>query len=179
VWGLTRGFVHAHIGWLFDLEQTSRSRFAPDLIADKDIRLIDKLFIPLAMVSVFLPALIGGLWAGSWMGAFTAFFWAGVVRIGLLHHTTWAINSVCHIVGERPFRTTDKAANFWPLALLSFGESWHNLHHADPTCARHGVLRGQIDTSARLIWIFEKLKLATDVRWPRQDRLEAKRVNTA
>ena len=85
----------------------------------------------------------------SWQGALTAFFWAGLVRIGLLHHVTWAINSVCHVYGERPFamRQGDRASNFWPLAILSFGESWHNLHHADPTCARHGVLRGQVDIS--------------------------------
>ena len=78
--------------------------------------------------------------------------------------------------GERPFETRDgdKASNFWPLAILSFGESWHNLHHADPTCARHGVLRGQIDISARLIWIFEKFGWASDVRWPKPDRLAAK-----
>src|SRR5919206_353251 len=90
--------------------------------------------------------------------ALCAFFWAGLVRVSLLHHVTWSINSICHVVGERPFelREGDKAANFWPLAVLSFGESWHNLHHADPTCARHGVLRGQVDSSARLIWIFEK-----------------------
>jgi stearoyl-CoA desaturase (delta-9 desaturase) len=83
---------------------------------------------------------------------------------------------VCHIVGERPFKSTDKATNFWPLAILSFGESWHNLHHADPTCARHGVMRGQLDTSARLIWVFEKLGWVHDVRWPRADRLEKKRI---
>ena len=83
--------------------------------------------------------------------------------------------------GERPFETRDgdKASNFWPLAILSFGESWHNLHHADPTCARHGVDKGQIDINARLIWIFEKLGWATDVRWPKRDRLDAKRVAAA
>ncbi|HEV7757321.1 MAG TPA: hypothetical protein VGO94_15815, partial [Mycobacteriales bacterium] len=76
----------------------------------------------------------------------------------------------------RPFKSTDKATNFWPLAILSFGESWHNLHHADPTCARHGVMRGQLDTSARLIWLFERFGWVHDVRWPRVDRLEKKRI---
>ena len=76
-----------------------------------------------------------------------------LVRVGLLHHVTWSINSICHTIGERPFKSRDKSGNVWWLAMLSFGESWHNLHHADPTCARHGVLRGQIDTSARVIWI--------------------------
>ncbi|HEV2088829.1 MAG TPA: acyl-CoA desaturase, partial [Cryptosporangiaceae bacterium] len=99
----------------------------------------------------------------------------------VLHHVTWSINSVCHVYGERPFATRDgdKASNFWPLVILSFGESWHNLHHADPTCARHGVLRGQIDISARTIWVFEKLGWAYDVRWPKAQRLDAKRVVNA
>jgi stearoyl-CoA desaturase (delta-9 desaturase) len=84
---------------------------------------------------------------------------------------TWSINSICHMVGARPFAARDKSANFWPLAILSFGESWHNLHHADPTCARHGVLRGQVDISARLIRWFEQLGWAWQVRWPTPERL--------
>ena len=121
-----------------------------------------------------LPAVIGGLVTWSWQGALSALFWASLVRIALLHHTTWSINSVCHVYGERPFDSRDKATNFWPLAILSFGENWHNLHHADPTCARHGVLRGQIDMNARLIWIFEKFGWVSNVRWPKLDRLQGK-----
>jgi stearoyl-CoA desaturase (delta-9 desaturase) len=100
-----------------------------------------------------------------------------VVRVAFLHHITWSINSICHVYGRRPFATrgADRAANFWPLAILSFGESWHNSHHADPTCARHGVLRGQIDTSARLIWLFERFGWVHDVRWPSQPRLDSRR----
>jgi stearoyl-CoA desaturase (delta-9 desaturase) len=156
VWGLTKGLFYAHMGWLFARDMTNRERFAPDLMADKDLRRVDKLFVPLVILSVVAPAMVGGLLTWSWSGALTAFFWAGLVRIGLLHHVTWSINSVCHVFGERPFDTRDgdKAANFWPLAIISFGESWHNLHHADPTSARHGVLRGQIDPSARTCWIF-------------------------
>jgi stearoyl-CoA desaturase (delta-9 desaturase) len=89
----------------------------------------------------------------------------------VLHHVTWSVNSICHMIGERPFTARDKSANFWPLAIFSFGESWHNLHHADPTSARHGVQRGQIDLSARLIWIFEKLGWVHSVRWPTPQRL--------
>jgi stearoyl-CoA desaturase (Delta-9 desaturase) len=168
---LARGFWHAHMGWLFDHSVTNKQRFAPDLLADRDIVRINKLFPLLTAATLLLPALIGGLLTWSWWGAFTAFFWAGLVRVAVLHHVTWSTNSICHMIGERPFASRDKAANFWPLAILSFGESWHNLHHADPTCARHGVLRGQIDTSARLIWLFEKFGWATDVRWPTPQRL--------
>jgi stearoyl-CoA desaturase (delta-9 desaturase) len=179
IWGLTKGLFYAHMGWLFHRELSNRERFAPDLVADKDIRRIDKLFAPIVLASVLLPAAIGGLVTWSWAGMFGAFFWAGLVRIAILHHVTWSINSVCHVYGERPFTTRDgdKASNFWPLAILSFGESWHNLHHADPTCARHGVLPGQIDMNARMIWIFERFGWASEVRWPKADRVRAKLVD--
>jgi stearoyl-CoA desaturase (Delta-9 desaturase) len=170
--GLTKGFWYAHIGWLFDVEKTNRERYAPDLIADRDIWQIDRLFVLWVGVSMFLPAVIGGLVTWSWVGALSAFFWASLVRVALLHHVTWSINSVCHIVGERPYGSRDHSTNFWPLALLSFGESWHNAHHADQTSARHGVDRGQIDVSALMITGFEKLGWATDVRWPKRERLD-------
>ena len=175
-WALTKGLFYAHVGWLFHREMSNQARFAPDLLADKDVHRIDRMFPLITATSLLAPTLAGGVITWSWQGALTAFFWAGLVRICLLHHVTWAINSVCHVYGERPFemREGDRAANFWPLAVLSFGESWHNLHHADPTCARHGVLRGQIDMNARLIWIFEKFGWVRDVRWPRPERLAAK-----
>jgi stearoyl-CoA desaturase (delta-9 desaturase) len=176
--GLTKGLLHAHVGWLFSRELSNRDRFAPDLVADPDIKRVDRYFPWLTATSLLAPALAGGLVTWSWQGALTAFFWAGLVRVSFLHHITWSINSICHVVGERPFelREGDKAANFWPLAILSFGESWHNLHHADPTCARHGVLRGQLDISARTIWFFEKFGWVRDVRWPKPERIAAKLV---
>ncbi len=173
---LLKGLGFAHIGWMFDVEHTNREKFTPDLLRDKDIARVDRLFPMWAAVSLLAPALLGGLITWSWAGALSAFFWASLVRIFVLHHVTWSINSICHAIGERPFAARDKSANFWPLAILSFGESWHNMHHADPTSARHGVLRGQIDESARVIWLFEKLGWATDVRWPKPERLEKLRV---
>ncbi len=173
---LSKGLVHAHMGWMFAPEHTNPRMYAPDLLADRDIRRVSAMFPLITAVSLLLPALIGFLWAGSWMGALTAFFWASLVRVSMLHHVTWSINSICHTVGDRPFVSRDKSANVWWLAIASMGESWHNLHHADPTCARHGVLRGQLDSSARLIWLFEKTKLVTAVRWPVESRLAARRA---
>ena len=167
---LLKGLAWAHIGWMFDEQHTNREKFAPDLMRDRDIRLVDRLFPLWIAVSLLGPVAIG--WAvGGWAGGLSAFFWASLVRIFLLHHVTWSINSICHTIGEKPFVARDRSTNFWPLAILSFGESWHNMHHADPTAARHGVLRGQLDTSARIIWIFEKLGWVTDVRWPKPERL--------
>ena len=176
---LAKGLWHAHIGWLFDVEQTDQKRFVPDLLADRDVARVNRLFPLWVAVSLLLPPLVGGLWSWSWTGALTAFFWASVVRVGVLHHATWAVNSICHAVGSRPFRTRDRSANVWPLAFLSMGESWHNLHHADPTAARHGVDRWQFDSSAELIRGLEKLGLAYDVRWPSRQRLDARRVQPA
>jgi stearoyl-CoA desaturase (delta-9 desaturase) len=168
---LARGFWHAHLGWVLNRDLTNQERFIPDLLADRSIRRIHRLFGPLTAVTLMLPAAMGGLLTWTWWGAVTAFFWAGLVRIAFLHHVAWSVNSVCHMIGERPFASRDRSANVWPLAILSMGESWHNLHHADPTCARHGVKRGQIDISARMIWFFEKLGWAHDVRWPTASRL--------
>lgn len=176
---LARGFWHAHMGWMFRREVTNYERFAPDLLADPDLRVVNRYFWLWITLSLALPTALGGVLSWSWWGAVTAFFWAGLVRIAFLHHVTWSVNSICHMVGDRPFACRDKAANFWPLAILSMGESWHNSHHADPTCARHGVLRGQVDVSARVIWLFERFRWVRDVRWPKPERLAARRAKTS
>lgn len=173
---LAKGMLHAHMMWLFDPEQTPQHKYAPDLLKDKDIVRISRLFWLWTLITLLLPPLLGGLITWSWHGALTAFFWGSLVRIGLLQHVTWSINSICHTIGDRPFISRDKSSNVWWLAIPSMGESWHNLHHADPTCARHGVLRGQLDTSARLIWLFEKAGWVSDVRWPVQERIDRKLV---
>lgn len=158
------------MGWLFERDVTNRSRFAPDLLKDPMIVQIDKLFPLWVAITLFLPATLGGIISQSCWGFLSALFWAGLVRVAVLHHVTWSVNSICHMIGERPYASRDKAANFWPLAIVSFGESWHNSHHADPTCARHGVRRGQIDISARTIWIFEKFGWATNIKCPNAER---------
>jgi stearoyl-CoA desaturase (delta-9 desaturase) len=166
-----RRFGHAHMGWLFRPDTTPVERFAPDLLKDRDLRVLSRLFPLLATLSLALPFLAGWALSGRLHGAVTAFVWAGLVRMALLHHVTWSINSVCHVTGRRPFRTTDRSGNVAALALVSMGESWHNLHHALPSAARHGVERWQLDTSARIIRIFERLGWATKVRWASPDRL--------
>jgi stearoyl-CoA desaturase (delta-9 desaturase) len=176
---LAKGLLHAHLGWMFHTEQTNPRRYAPDLLADRDVARISRSFPVLAAISLLLPAAIGGVASTSWQGAVTAFFWASLVRVSLLHHVTWSINSICHAIGRQPFRTRDRSGNVWWLAVASFGESWHNLHHADPTCARHGVLPGQVDISARVIWLYERFGWAHDVRWPDPSRLQARREQHA
>jgi stearoyl-CoA desaturase (Delta-9 desaturase) len=173
---LLKGLWWAHLGWLFDEEQTPQLKYAPDLVNDPTIRMVSRLFWLWTLVSMLIPPLVGGLVSMSWQGALTAFFWGSLVRVALLHHVTWSINSICHAIGSRPFKSRDRSGNVWWLAVLSCGESWHNLHHADPTSARHGVLRGQIDSSARLIRWFEQAGWAKDVRWPDAERIAARRT---
>jgi len=176
---LAKGLVWAHVLWLFDPNQTSQEKFVPDLLADRKIRLVDAWFPGLVAFSLIAPAVIGGFWTSggvwSWHGAIEAFFWASLVRVTLLHHVTLSTNSICHTWGNTDWQSRDRSVNVSWLAIASFGESWHNLHHADPTCARHGALRGQIDQSARVIQWFEKAGWAYDVRWPDEARLNAKR----
>ena len=175
--GQLRGLLHAHVGWLFGNDPTSQQRYAPDMLADPAMRRISKAFPALCLATLLLPFAAGWALGGTWQAAVLALVWAGLVRILLLQHVTWSVNSLCHLLGNRPFTTRrfDRATNLWPLAVLSLGESWHNMHHSDPACARHGVDRGQIDLSAELIRVFERFGWAHGVRWPTPARLEQHR----
>jgi stearoyl-CoA desaturase (delta-9 desaturase) len=177
VGGLLRGLLHAHLGWMFRDDPTPPERYAPDLLADRPVQAVSRWFPGLSAVSLVIPFGVGWAIGGDLRAGLLGLLWGGLVRVALLQHVTWSVNSLCHVLGARPFATRrhDRATNLWPLALLSFGESWHNLHHADPTSARHGVERGQIDVSAGLIRLFERLGWATGVRWPTRERIDARR----
>jgi stearoyl-CoA desaturase (Delta-9 desaturase) len=164
---VAKGLLYAHLGWVFRKEQTNRERFAQDVLRDTDLMKVDRVFACISAISLLAPALVGGLVTHSWTGTWSGLLWGGLWRVAFLHHMTWSVNSICHVIGDRPFKSRDRATNFWPLAILSLGESWHNSHHANPALARHGVLPGQIDISARFIWLLERLGLVYDVRWPK------------
>ena len=175
--GQLRGLLHAHAGWLMLEDPTPRERYAPDLLADPAMRKISAAFPALSVASLALPFAAGWAIAGSWRAGLLALVWAGLVRVAVLQHVTWSVNSLCHMFGSRPFATRryDRATNLWPLALVSFGESWHNMHHSDPACARHGAEPHQVDISASVIRLFEHLGWAVSVHWPDPDRLAARR----
>ncbi|MGE5690408.1 MAG: acyl-CoA desaturase [Pseudomonadota bacterium] len=158
-----RGLWHAHTGWIFSSAgRADHARYAKDLLDDRGLRLISRLFGPTVLVSLVLPALVGWLWIGGRYGFVAGLVWGGAVRILLLHHVTWSINSICHFFGRRQFRSSDESRNVWWLSLVSFGESWHNNHHAFPTSAFHGMRRLQLatDPGAWVICALEKTGLA-------------------
>jgi stearoyl-CoA desaturase (Delta-9 desaturase) len=163
-WAVLAGLWHAHLGWLFD-DGYPASGFSRDVRRDPDLRIIDRLFPIFAVLSLVLPFGIGWIVTGTLAGALLMFLWAGVVRVCLLHHVTWSINSICHTLGRRPWDTRDRSTNVAVLAPLSFGESWHNAHHDDPRAARFGVGRWQVDTGAALIRAVELAGWASDVQW--------------
>ena len=159
-----KGFFHAHVGWLFiHTQRGSKERFAPDLLKDPVTRMIDRTFLVWATVGLAFPFGLGVAIGGSVMAGVTGLLWGGAVRIFVMHHVTYSINSLCHMFGKRDFETTDESRNLAWLALPTFGEAWHNSHHAFPTSAVHGMKPRQLDPSAAVIWMLEKLGLAWDV----------------
>jgi stearoyl-CoA desaturase (Delta-9 desaturase) len=178
--GALKGLAHAHVGWLFIHTQRGRKeRYAPDLMADPVIAWVDRTFVWWAVSGFVVAFVLGGVIGQSWKAAFTGMLWGGLVRILVLHHVTYSINSLCHYFGRRPFATEDESRNLAWLAPLSFGEAWHNAHHAFPTSAVHGLDRGQLDVSALVIGGLERLGLAWDVVRVDPERIAAKRAAAA
>lgn len=175
--GALRGLLHAHVGWLFDHQQRgARERFAPDLLADPVVSLVDKTFLLWSLLGFAIPFGLG-VWMGGTVDAgLEGMLWGGAVRMLVLHHVTYSINSLCHFFGRRRFTTDDHSRNLRWLAPLSLGEAWHNNHHAFPTSAFHGIGRGELDVSGLIIAGLERVGLVWDVQRIAPERLAAKAV---
>ena len=173
-----KGLWHAHTGWIFVAAgRADRERYARDLVQDRGLRVIAKLFLPTVIASLIVPAFAGWLLIGGWYGFISGLVWGGAVRIFLLHHVTWSINSICHLWGRRRFSSRDESRNVWWLSWLSFGESWHNNHHAFPTSAFHGLRRLEIDPGGWVIWALERCGLAWRVVRIPPERQAAKLIH--
>jgi stearoyl-CoA desaturase (delta-9 desaturase) len=160
LWGL----FHAHIGWVFsDMEVADENRYAPDLLADPWIRFVDRTFVLWVAVGLAAAFGLGVALTGTIDGGLTALLWGGAARIFFMHHATFSINSVCHYFGRSAYPTGDESRNVAWLAIPTWGEAWHNNHHAFPTSYRHGLERGQLDPSAAIIRGLELVGLAWDV----------------
>jgi stearoyl-CoA desaturase (delta-9 desaturase) len=162
--GALRGLLHAHVGWLFRHDQRgARARYAPDLLKDPTIRVIDRTFLIWALAGLALAFGLGTAIGTSVEAGLTGLLWGGAVRLFVVHHVTYSVNSICHVFGRRRFATGDESRNVAWLALPSMGEAWHNNHHAFPTSARHGLRPWEIDLSGLVIRGLEACGLAWDV----------------
>ncbi len=156
--------AHAHVGWLFiHTARGHRERYAPDLCADPVVSFVDKTFFVWAIGGLVAAFWLGYAIGGTWTAGLTGLLWGGAVRMLVLHHVTYSINSLCHFFGKRSYETGDHSRNLAWLAPFSLGEAWHNNHHAFPTSAFHGFSWRQFDISALVIRGMESLGLAWDV----------------
>jgi stearoyl-CoA desaturase (delta-9 desaturase) len=171
-----RGFWHAHVGWCFDADRPDLVRSIPDLLADPALLLIDRLYFFWVALGIFLPAVALGLYERSWHGVVAGAIWGGLLRIFLMQHVTWSVNSVCHVWGNRPFRSGDHSANNYAVALLSLGEGWHNNHHAFPTSVRQGLQWWQVDATYLVVKTMSYVGLAKNLRQPTVEAVAAKRL---
>jgi stearoyl-CoA desaturase (delta-9 desaturase) len=174
--GVLLGLYHAHMGWLFDACKSEATEWAPDLLADPAIVRVDRWFPRLTLLTFALPALAGLLVTRSWNGMLWAFAWGSLARIFLLHHVTWSINSVCHFYGREAFRARDESRNVWPLSFVSFGEAWHNNHHAFPWSARLGLRAWEVDPGWYVLRAFRWLRMVSNVKVPTRTQMAAKRI---
>jgi stearoyl-CoA desaturase (delta-9 desaturase) len=173
--GALRGLFHAHLGWLFiHTDRANKERYAPDLMKDPVVAYVDRTFFIWVLVGLLLPFLLGWAIGGTLLAGLTGLLWGGLMRMLILHHVTYSINSLCHFFGRRDYPTDDESRNLAWLAPLSFGESWHNNHHAFPTSAHHGLRWWEVDISAMVIRGLEKAGLAWDVQRPSAERMAAK-----
>lgn len=173
--GLVRGVWHSHIGWFFEADPPELERYVKDLSSSRALRVADALFPLWVILGLFLPAVLGGVITLSWAGVWTGLIWGGLVRLFLVHHVTWSVNSACHLWGFRPFRSDDESRNNFVFGILALGEGWHNTHHAFPTSARHGLRWWEIDVSYWVIRILAWLRLAWNLKLPTKDSLAKER----
>src|SRR5579884_3420017 len=177
--GLLLGLWHAHAGWMFVHVPEDLVRYTPDLLRDRALLKINRLYVVWVVLGLLAPAAIAGLAGGTARDAALGFLWGGLARTFLVHHVTWSVNSICHVYGSRPFGNRDESTNNAVCALLGLGEGWHNNHHAFPSSARHGLEWWQVDVTYLAILLLEQLGLAWDVRVPREAELATKRAFAA
>lgn len=170
------GFLHAHIGWLLRGPYANWARYVPDLLKDRTLCAINRNYLYMVLAGLLGPALIAFGLTLDVRSAVDAMFWAGFVRVGLVHHATWSINSICHIFGTRPFKTADHSANNPLIAIVTFGEGWHNNHHAFPASARHGLRRREYDINWYFIRTMQALGLAWSMKLPTGDSINKPRL---
>lgn len=172
-----RGLWHGHVGWMFSSQVTNSALFAKDLLRDPVLAKVNQWYLTWVTLGLAIPTVLGGVLTGSWLGAFQGFLWGGLVRIFLAHHVTWSINSITHLYGNRPFHTREQSTNNIWLAIPTFGEAWHNNHHAFPNSAKFGLNWWQIDLGYWVIRTLEFVGLVGEIKSPTPEMIEAKKIH--
>lgn len=170
-----RGLWYAHFAWMLKHDYPNVVHYCPDLLADKPVMKADRMYYRWIALGFILPAVIGGLASQSLMGALTGFLWGGVVRLVVVAQQISALNSLTHMVGTRPFKMKDNESHNNALfGLITWGEGWHNNHHAIPESATFGFRWYQLDPGYAVIRVFELLGLVWDVKRPTEARIAAR-----
>ncbi|KTC84113.1 acyl-CoA desaturase [Legionella brunensis] len=171
-----RSFYHAHMGWMSKHTIEDWHYYIADLLADRDLKIINKYYIPIALSGLIIPGIINGLMFMSWYHFIEGIIVCGLVRVCIQQHVTWSINSICHIWGKKNFITQDHSRNNWLFAILAYGEGWHNGHHAFPASAKHGLKKWQLDISYGFIFLLSLIGLVTEIKLPTQEQLHKKSI---
>jgi len=169
-----RAIWHAHVGWLFKPQVNDWVRHVPELVKDKMLMRINRLYFVWVLLGLAIPSAIGMWLIGGWRGAYDGFLWGGLIRIALGHHSIWSVNSLCHLFGTRPYRSNDNSRNNFFLAIAVFGDGWHNNHHAFPSSAFHGLSWWQIDLHGYFLRLLGLFGLAWDIKRPSASALKQK-----
>ena len=173
--GLIRGAWHSHIGWFFKPDPEDLSHYVQDLQKSPTLRVASVLFGVWIVLGLVFPAILGGIISGTWIGCWTGLIWGGLVRVFLVHHVTWSVNSSCHIWGFRPYKSDDQSRDNPVFGVLAMGEGWHATHHAFPTSARHGLRWWQPDASYWFIRALQLVGLAWNVKVPSKEAQQRER----
>jgi len=171
--GSLRGWWHAHAGWMFSHTPENYRRLVPDLLRDRQVAFIDRAYFLWIALGLLFPALVAMAFTHTWWGFLHGLIWGGFIRIFLVHHSTWSINSICHVFGSAPFSTRDESRNNFICALLTFGEGWHNNHHAFPSSSRHGLFWWQFDFAYVVLSGLRSLGLAWDLILPGPEQIKS------
>jgi stearoyl-CoA desaturase (delta-9 desaturase) len=169
--GVLLGWWHAHVGWMLTHEPENYFRLVNDLVRDPVTMVVHRLYFVWVAAGLVIPGVLSMALAGEVSAFWQGLLWGGFVRLFLVHHVTWSVNSVCHLFGSVTYETEDESRNNAVVAVLTLGEGWHNNHHAFPSSARHGLRPWQFDPTFLALLVFRSVGLVWDLRTPSEREL--------
>lgn len=174
-----KGLAHSHFLWMRYHEYPNVVHYTPDLIKNRPLVRVARLYHTWVVLGLVIPAVVGAIVYRDWQGVLSCLFWGGLVRIFVLEHIVWAINSFLHMFGTRPYDSRENSRNGGIFALLTLGESWHNNHHAFPESPSFGLEWYRLDPGFWVIQVLHVIGLAWDLKVPTPSRRDARRIKPA